>query len=57
MRLCFPEPVNRVTAAREFRVFHAALHSLNSTYRDAVSSGNTQMLTELLKYSVNFNGC
>lgn len=57
MRLCFPEPVNRVTAAREFRVFHAALHSLNSTYRDAVSSGNTQMLTELLKYSVHFNGC
>uniref|UniRef100_A0A3B3HR12 Ubiquitin-like 7b (bone marrow stromal cell-derived) n=1 Tax=Oryzias latipes TaxID=8090 RepID=A0A3B3HR12_ORYLA len=31
-----PEPVNRVTAAREFRVFHAALHSLNSAYRDAV---------------------
>uniref|UniRef100_A0A3Q3KQM7 Ubiquitin-like protein 7 n=1 Tax=Mastacembelus armatus TaxID=205130 RepID=A0A3Q3KQM7_9TELE len=30
------EPVNRATAAREFRVFHAALHSLNSTYRDAV---------------------
>lgn len=36
---CFPllEPVNRATAAREFRVFHAALHSLNSTYRDSVS--------------------
>lgn len=31
-----PEPVNRVTASREFRVFHAALHSLNSAYRDAV---------------------
>lgn len=31
-----PEPVNRATAAREFRVFHAALHSLNSSYRDAV---------------------
>ncbi|XP_041641551.1 ubiquitin-like protein 7 isoform X1 [Cheilinus undulatus] len=31
-----PEPVNRATAAREFRVFHAALHSLNSTYRDSV---------------------
>ncbi|XP_030579820.1 ubiquitin-like protein 7 [Archocentrus centrarchus] len=31
-----PEPVNRVTAAREFRVFHAALHSLNSAYRDSV---------------------
>lgn len=30
------EPVNRATAAREFRVFHAALHSLNSTYRDSV---------------------
>lgn len=30
------EPVNRATAAREFRVFHAALHSLNSSYRDAV---------------------
>uniref|UniRef100_A0A668AWJ6 Ubiquitin-like protein 7 n=1 Tax=Myripristis murdjan TaxID=586833 RepID=A0A668AWJ6_9TELE len=32
-----PEPVNRATAAREFRVFHAALHSLNSAYRDSVS--------------------
>ncbi|XP_068172366.1 ubiquitin-like protein 7 [Antennarius striatus] len=31
-----PEPVNRATAAREFRVFHAALHSLNSAYRDSV---------------------
>ncbi|XP_034427888.1 ubiquitin-like protein 7b [Hippoglossus hippoglossus] len=31
-----PEPVNRATAAREFRVFHAALHSLNSSYRDSV---------------------
>lgn len=31
------EPVNRATAAREFRVFHAALHSLNSAYRDSVS--------------------
>uniref|UniRef100_A0A669FCS2 Ubiquitin-like protein 7 n=1 Tax=Oreochromis niloticus TaxID=8128 RepID=A0A669FCS2_ORENI len=31
-----PEPVNRVTAAREFRVFHAALHSLSSAYRDSV---------------------
>ncbi|XP_034042580.1 ubiquitin-like protein 7b isoform X2 [Thalassophryne amazonica] len=31
-----PEAVNRATAAREFRVFHTALHSLNSTYRDAV---------------------
>uniref|UniRef100_A0A8C9Y3E1 Ubiquitin-like protein 7 n=1 Tax=Sander lucioperca TaxID=283035 RepID=A0A8C9Y3E1_SANLU len=30
------EPVNRATAAREFRVFHAALHSLNSAYRDSV---------------------
>ncbi|KAM6950547.1 ubiquitin-like protein 7 isoform 2-T2 [Lycodopsis pacificus] len=30
------EPVNRGTAAREFRVFHAALHSLNSAYRDSV---------------------
>uniref|UniRef100_A0A668W3I8 Ubiquitin-like protein 7 n=1 Tax=Oreochromis aureus TaxID=47969 RepID=A0A668W3I8_OREAU len=29
-------PVNRVTAAREFRVFHAALHSLSSAYRDSV---------------------
>lgn len=33
----FLEPVNRATAAREFRVFHAALHSLNSAYRDSVS--------------------
>uniref|UniRef100_A0A674PR27 Ubiquitin-like protein 7 n=1 Tax=Takifugu rubripes TaxID=31033 RepID=A0A674PR27_TAKRU len=34
---CFhPQPVNRATAAREFRVFHAALHSLNSAYRDSV---------------------
>ncbi|XP_076012319.1 ubiquitin-like protein 7 [Genypterus blacodes] len=32
----FSEPVNRATAAREFRVFHAALHSLNSAYRDSV---------------------
>ncbi|KAM7014691.1 ubiquitin-like protein 7 isoform 2-T2 [Tautogolabrus adspersus] len=31
-----PEPVNRANAAREFRVFHAALHSLNSTYRDSI---------------------
>ncbi|TKS69834.1 Ubiquitin-like protein 7 [Collichthys lucidus] len=31
-----PEPVNRATAAREFRVFNAALHSLNSAYRDSV---------------------
>nr|XP_043885472.1 ubiquitin-like protein 7 [Solea senegalensis] len=31
-----PEPVNRAAAAREFRVFHAALHSLNSSYRDSV---------------------
>lgn len=31
------EPVNRATAAREFRVFHTALHSLNSAYRDSVS--------------------
>lgn len=31
------EPVNRATAAREFRVFHAALHSLNSAYRESVS--------------------
>ncbi|XP_076610830.1 ubiquitin-like protein 7b [Chaetodon auriga] len=31
-----PEPVNRSAAAREFRVFHAALHSLNSAYRDSV---------------------
>ncbi|KAG8001404.1 Ubiquitin-like protein 7 [Nibea albiflora] len=30
------EPVNRATAAREFRVFNAALHSLNSAYRDSV---------------------
>ncbi|XP_052336942.1 ubiquitin-like protein 7 isoform X2 [Oncorhynchus keta] len=30
-----PEPVNRTTAAREFRVLQAALHS-NSTYRDSV---------------------
>ena len=35
--LSSPEPVNRATAAREFRVFHAALHSLNSSYRDSVS--------------------
>ncbi|XP_029954369.1 ubiquitin-like protein 7b isoform X2 [Salarias fasciatus] len=31
-----PEPVNRATAAREFRLFNAALHSLNSAYRDSV---------------------
>ncbi|XP_024911319.1 ubiquitin-like protein 7 isoform X1 [Cynoglossus semilaevis] len=31
-----PEPVNKANAAREFRVFHAALHSLNSSYRDSV---------------------
>uniref|UniRef100_A0A3Q3F219 Ubiquitin-like protein 7 n=1 Tax=Labrus bergylta TaxID=56723 RepID=A0A3Q3F219_9LABR len=31
-----PEPVNRANAAREFRVFHAALHSLNSSYRDSI---------------------
>ncbi|CAG5852806.1 unnamed protein product [Menidia menidia] len=31
-----PEPVNKANAAREFRVFHAALHSLNSAYRDSV---------------------
>uniref|UniRef100_A0A8C6KPL3 Ubiquitin-like protein 7 n=1 Tax=Nothobranchius furzeri TaxID=105023 RepID=A0A8C6KPL3_NOTFU len=31
-----PEPVNRATAAREFKVFHAALHSLSSAYRDSV---------------------
>ncbi|XP_061670568.1 ubiquitin-like protein 7 isoform X1 [Syngnathoides biaculeatus] len=30
------EPVNRATAAREFRMLHAALHSLHSTYRDSV---------------------
>ncbi|XP_061567297.1 ubiquitin-like protein 7b [Cololabis saira] len=30
------EPVNKPNAAREFRLFHAALHSLNSTYRDSV---------------------
>ncbi|XP_061524494.1 ubiquitin-like protein 7 isoform X2 [Phycodurus eques] len=29
------EPVNRATAAREFRMLHAALHSLHSTYRDS----------------------
>lgn len=38
------EPVNRATAAREFRVFHAALHSLNSAYRDSVSQGHTVMI-------------
>lgn len=42
--LCSPEPVNRATAAREFRVFHAALHSLNSAYRDSVSRRLTQGL-------------
>ncbi|XP_059928031.1 ubiquitin-like protein 7b isoform X1 [Gadus macrocephalus] len=36
-----PEPVNRATAVREFRVFHAALHSVNTAYRDSV----TKMLT------------
>ncbi|XP_053573308.1 ubiquitin-like protein 7 [Bombina bombina] len=30
-----PEPVDKVAAAREFRVLHSALHS-SSTYRDAV---------------------
>ncbi|KAG7281390.1 hypothetical protein CRUP_020802 [Coryphaenoides rupestris] len=30
------EPVNRATAAREFRVFHAALHSVNTAYKDSV---------------------
>lgn len=55
--LYFPEPVNRVTAAREFRVFHAALHSLSSAYRDSVSRGNTLTVTELLRYSANFSEC
>ncbi|KAJ3593083.1 hypothetical protein NHX12_005420 [Muraenolepis orangiensis] len=31
-----PEPVNRATAVREFRVFHAALHSVNTAYKDSV---------------------
>lgn len=30
--------MNRVTAVREFRVFHTALHSVNSAYRDSVST-------------------
>ncbi|XP_077451073.1 ubiquitin-like protein 7b [Stigmatopora argus] len=30
------EPVNRATASREFRMLHAALHSLHSTYRESV---------------------
>lgn len=38
------EPVNRANAAREFRVFHAALHSLNSAYRDSVSRRHTEVL-------------
>ncbi|CAL9701993.1 unnamed protein product [Knipowitschia caucasica] len=45
-----PEPVNRATAAREFRVFHAALHSLNSSYRDAVYKmlANKESLDQIL---------
>lgn len=41
------EPVNRATAAREFRVFNAALHSLNSAYRDSVSRRQTYTHTHM----------
>lgn len=56
LRICvFAEPVNRVTAAREFRVFHAALHSLNSAYRDAVSPQptKTHSVSRFLHYSLH----
>lgn len=43
------EPVNRATAAREFRVFHAALHSLNSAYRDSVSKDTQKALHSIFR--------
>lgn len=45
--------MNRATAAREFRVFHAALHSLNSAYRDSVSKGDADIFCHVFKEDPN----